>query len=169
MWKIVIAGAKRYQVAEARVGLHGSTPGPNLNPMQGLAERLVEDVTGWAALKARDEDFGAVGWSLGRGTIGHVHVGSGVVDVLFTPAIREQLLREHLAEKHRYQPNSGWVTWCLKNERDFDHARWLLRLSYLRRLARPTRHEGDAAVGRDVSAEVSGLKLSDELRSLVRP
>jgi hypothetical protein len=150
-------------------GARDSASGPKLNAMQGLAERLVEDVTGWPDLKARDEDYGAVGWSLGRGTIGHVHVGSGVVDVLFTRAIRDQLLREHLAEKHRYQPNSGWVTWCLKNERDLDHARWLLRLSYLRRLARPTRHESDAAVVRDVSAEVSRLKLIDELRSLVNP
>lgn len=143
--------------------------GIKLNAVNGLAKRLVEDVRGWPHLHERDEDYGAVGWTLGRGTIGHVHVGSGVVDVLFTRAIRDQLLREHLAEQHRYQPNSGWITFRLKNERDFDHARWLLRLSYLRRLARPTKKEvGEAAV-RGVRAEVSGLKLSDELRSLVGP
>jgi len=94
-------------------------------------------------------------------------VGSGVVDVLFTRAIRDQLLREHLAEQHRYQPNSGWVTWRLKTGRDFDRARWLLRLSYLRRLSRPTQNEVAGAAFRRVKAEVSGLKLSDELRALV--
>ncbi|HXX69109.1 MAG TPA: luciferase family protein [Polyangiaceae bacterium] len=135
--------------------------------MQTLAERLVEDVREWPHLHERKEDYGAVGWSLAKGTIGHVHVGSGVVDVLFTRAIRDQLLREHLAEQHRYQPNSGWVTWRLKTGRDFDRARWLLRLSYLRRLSRPTQNEVAGAAFRRVKAEVSGLKLSDELRALV--
>lgn len=82
--------------------------------MKTLAERLVADVRGWPHLRERPEDYGAVGWTLGRGTIGHVHMGSRVVDVLFTRAIRDQLLRENLAEQHRYQPNSGWVTWRLK-------------------------------------------------------
>jgi Family of unknown function (DUF5519) len=42
------------------------------------------------------------------------------------------LLTEGLAEKHRWVPNSGWVTFHVRNELDLSHALWLMRLSYIR-------------------------------------
>jgi hypothetical protein len=40
-------------------------------------------------------------------------------------------LEEGLAEKHRWVPNSGWVTFRVRSEGDLKHARWLMALSYL--------------------------------------
>jgi hypothetical protein len=41
-------------------------------------------------------------------------------------------LADGLAEEHHWVPNSGWITFRIRSERDFDHAMWLMRLSYLR-------------------------------------
>jgi hypothetical protein len=60
-----------------------------------------------------------------------VHEG-GIVDIPFPRSVRDALLAEGLAEEHRWVPNSGWITFRVRSEADFNHAVWLLRLSYLR-------------------------------------
>jgi len=42
------------------------------------------------------------------------------------------LLADGLAEEHHWVPNSGWITFHVRNEEDLKHALWLMRLSYLR-------------------------------------
>jgi hypothetical protein len=37
-----------------------------------------------------------------------------------------------LAKEHRWVPNSGWITFHVRSDEDLKHARWLMRLSYLR-------------------------------------
>jgi hypothetical protein len=49
-----------------------------------------------------------------------------------TPSFRDELLAEGLAEKHRTCPDSGWITFHVRSDKDVEHAAWLLRLSYLR-------------------------------------
>ena len=60
-----------------------------------------------------------------------MHQG-GMVDIPFPRSVRDALLAEGLAEEHRWVPNSGWITFHVRREEDFNHAVWLLRLSYLR-------------------------------------
>ena len=60
-----------------------------------------------------------------------MHQG-GMVDIPFPRSVRDALLAEGLAEEHRWIPNSGWITFHVRSEEDFNHAVWLLRLSYLR-------------------------------------
>ena len=45
---------------------------------------------------------------------------------------RKNGLAEGLAEEHRWVPNSGWITFHIRSERDLTHALWLTRLSYQR-------------------------------------
>jgi hypothetical protein len=56
----------------------------------------------------------------------------GAVEIPMTPSFRDELLAEGLAEKHRTHPNSGWISFHVRSEKDVEHAAWLLRLSYLR-------------------------------------
>ena len=42
------------------------------------------------------------------------------------------MLAAGLAEQHHGVPNSGWVTFHVRNEEDLSHALWLMRLSYVR-------------------------------------
>lgn len=54
------------------------------------------------------------------------------MDIPFPRSVRDALLDERLAEEHHWVPNSGWVTLRVQSQDEFEHALWLLRLSYLR-------------------------------------
>ena len=94
-------------------------------------EKLEREISSWPEASAHPHRFGGREFLYRRAEIGHAHTG-GVVDIPFPRAIRDELLLEGLAEEHRWVPNSGWVTYHVRGEEDFNHAVWLMRLSYLR-------------------------------------
>jgi hypothetical protein len=67
----------------------------------------------------------------GQSEVGHVHFW-GDVDILYPHPIRDFLLEQNLAERHRWVPYSGWTTFRIRGGEDVQHAIWLMRLSYLR-------------------------------------
>lgn len=99
--------------------------------MQGHLEKLEGEVTAWSDVSVHPHRFGGTEFRFGSAEIGHVHIG-GIVDIPFTRPVHDALLSEGLAEQHRWVPNSGWVTFRIRNNQDINHALWLMRLSYLR-------------------------------------
>ena len=92
-----------------------------------------------------------------------MHAG-GIVDIPFPRSIRDVLLAKGLAEEHPWVPNSGWITFRVRNEQDLRHALWLMRLSYLRYLLRT------AANPRELfEQESKRLRLSPQFKSLLGP
>ena len=85
----------------------------------------------WPEVSVHPHRFGAREFRFRSAEIGHVHPG-GVVDIPFPRALRDALLDEGLAEEHRWVPNSGWITYRIRDGWDLQRALWLLRLSYLR-------------------------------------
>jgi len=53
-----------------------------------------------------------------------------MVDIPFPRPVRDALLAEGLTEEHRWVPDSGWITFHVRSEEDFNHAVWLLRTSF---------------------------------------
>jgi len=94
-------------------------------------EKFGREILSWPEVSARPHRFGGREFQYRSAEIGHAHTG-GMVDIPFPRSIRDELLAEGLAEEHRWVPNSGWVTYHVRGEEDFDHAVWLMRLSYLR-------------------------------------
>ena len=94
-------------------------------------QQLEQLVSSWAEVSIHPHRFGGREFRFRAAEIGHVHNG-GIVDIPFPRSIRDALLDERLAEAHRWVPNSGWITLRIRSEQDFDHALWLMRLSYLR-------------------------------------
>jgi len=94
-------------------------------------EKFEREILSWPEVSARPHRFGGREFQYRSAEIGHAHTG-GMVDIPFPRSIRDELLAEGLAEEHRWVPNSGWVTYHVRGEEDFDHAVWLMRLSYLR-------------------------------------
>jgi hypothetical protein len=90
-----------------------------------------------------------------------VHDG-GIIDIPFPRSVRDSLLTEGLAEEHRWVPNSGWVTFRVRSDRDIEHAIWLMRLSYFRYALKA------AADPREMFAESSReLQLTARFKSLL--
>jgi hypothetical protein len=94
-------------------------------------KRLEEEVSAWPQISVHAHRFGGREFRFGSAEVGHVHEG-GIVDIPFPRSVRDALLAEGLAKEHRWVPNSGWITFRVRSEADFNHAVWLLRLSYLR-------------------------------------
>ena len=94
--------------------------------------KTLEDVvSGWPRISVQPHRFGGREFLFGAAEVGHVHA-NGIVDIPFTRPVHDLLLAEDLAEQHRWVPNSGWITFRMRNELDLAHALWLMRLSYLR-------------------------------------
>jgi Family of unknown function (DUF5519) len=91
-------------------------------------KKLEEEVSEWEDIKVHPHRFGGREFLFGRAEVGHVHIG-GIVDIPFPRSVRDALIAKGLAEEHRWVPDSGWITFRVRREQDFSHARWLLRLS----------------------------------------
>jgi Family of unknown function (DUF5519) len=91
---------------------------------------LVEQVSAWQGVLARDHRFGGVEFRLGKREIAHVHA-FGIVDIPFTVKIRDALVRSGKAQRHHWLPDSGWTTIRVE-EHGSGNALKSLRLSYLR-------------------------------------
>lgn len=94
-------------------------------------KKLEDELSTWPNISVHEHRFGGREFRFGRAEVGHVHTG-GIVDIPFPRAAHDALLAHGLAQEHRWVPDSGWVSFRIGSEQDFDHALWLLRLSYLR-------------------------------------
>lgn len=94
-------------------------------------DRLEQELSSWPGVSTHPHSFGGTEFRFKAAEIGHIHP-DGVVDIPFPRSVRDTLLAEGLAQEHRWVPNSGWITFQIRDEDDFKHAIWLMRLSYLR-------------------------------------
>ena len=94
-------------------------------------EQLEQEVSSWAEISVHPHRFGGREFRFRAAEIGHIHKG-GLVDIPFPRSVHDELLKNGLAEEHRWVPNSGWITFRITGKHDLDHALWLMRLSYLR-------------------------------------
>jgi hypothetical protein len=92
---------------------------------------LKEEVSSWEGVSVHPHQFAAQEYRYGRAEVGHVHFW-GDVDIPYPLPIRDFLLEQNLAERHRWIPDSGWTTFRIRDDQDVPHAIWLMRLSYLR-------------------------------------
>jgi hypothetical protein len=94
-------------------------------------KKLEDEVSGWTNVCVHPHRFGGMEFQFGDAEVGHVHT-NGIVDIPFPRPVRDVLLAQGLAEEHHWVPNSGWITFRMRGEKDLTHALWLMRLSYLR-------------------------------------
>jgi len=124
---------------------------------------LEAEISQWPNISVRPHRFSAREFLFGKAEVGHIHLG-GVVDIPFTRPIHDMLLTEGLAERHRFVPNSGWITFRVRAEQDLKHALWLMRLSYLRYLLK-----SDPNPRRLFEQESERLNLNSQFKSLLEP
>jgi hypothetical protein len=92
---------------------------------------LEDEISAWPHISVRSHRFGGREFRFGSAELGHMHE-LGVLDIPFPRPHRDALLAEGLAEEHHWVPNSGWISFHVRNAEDFQHAVWLMRLAYLR-------------------------------------
>jgi hypothetical protein len=107
--------------------------------MQEKMKALVEVVSAWPGVSIHEHQFDGLEFRVDGREIGHIH-WFGIVDIPFTVRVRDALIHAGRGERHHWLPESGWTT-VRVSERWTGNARELLRLSYLRVVAKGTDEE----------------------------
>jgi len=83
----------------------------------------------WDGTSQHEHRFGGIEFRLGNRELGHLH-GESLLDIPFPLSVRNDLVSAGQAEQHHVLPQSGWVSFRIRNEEDIDRATSLLRRSY---------------------------------------
>ncbi len=131
---------------------------------KNIVNELSKRVGEWEHIEIGPHRFGGVEFNVDTAEVGHVHIG-GVVDILFSRAIRDQLVTEGLANQHHILPDTGWISFTVRSEEDLEHAVWLLRLSYLQKCV--LQLQGFSWDMPAIQAELDILRVSVGLREVL--
>ncbi len=94
----------------------------------GAGDTIHRMVMTWPGVTAHAHRFGGTEYRLGRRELGHVH-GDFQIDVPFPRRVRDQLVEAGLASAHHILPQSGWISFYLREAGDVNRAIDLLRQS----------------------------------------
>src|SRR5260370_21572916 len=92
-------------------------------------EALQQAAVGGRGVRAGPDRFGGTEYRLGKRELGHVH-GDYLIDIPFPKPVRNELVAAGLAEPHHVLPQSGWISFYLRDANDTERAIGLLRRSY---------------------------------------
>lgn len=97
--------------------------------VRGAQERITSVVTAWDGVSARPHRFGGVEYVIGRLEIGHIH-GDHLVDIPFPKKVRDEIVAAGRAQPHHILPETGWVSFYLRQEEDVEKAIALLEENF---------------------------------------
>lgn len=95
------------------------------NAQKTITERLME----WEGVSTAPHRFGGLEYRLGTRELGHIH-GDHLLDIPFPKKVRDEIVNDGLARPHHILPETGWVSFYLREESDTEKAIQLLRRSY---------------------------------------
>jgi hypothetical protein len=73
--------------------------------------------------------FGGIEFRYQSKELGHLH-GEKLADLPFPKKIRDELVQTNIAKPHHVLPNSGWVSFPIKNEDDIPTLLKLFHMQY---------------------------------------
>jgi hypothetical protein len=97
--------------------------------VKGAQDRITKAVTAWEGVSVKPHRFGGVEYAIGKREIGHIH-GDHLVDIPFPKKVRDEIVAAGRAEPHHILPETGWVSFYLREEEDVDKAIELLRENF---------------------------------------
>jgi hypothetical protein len=98
-------------------------------PIRGASKQIVETLLTWEGMEAHPHRFGGKEFRIGRREIGHIH-GDALVDIPFPKKIRDEIVAAGEAKPHHILPESGWVSFYMREEGDVERAIALFKRSY---------------------------------------
>ena len=98
-------------------------------PVPNAQKIITENLLEWEGVSVAPHRFGGVEYRLGGRELGHIH-GDHLVDIPFPKKERDKIVEGGLAEPHHILPQTGWVSFYLRENGDIEKAIELLRRSY---------------------------------------
>ena len=97
--------------------------------VRGASKQIVDTLLTWQGIETHLHRFGGTEFRIGKREIGHIH-GDSLVDIPFPKKIRDEIVAAKEAEPHHILPETGWVSFYLREEADVERAIALLKRSY---------------------------------------
>lgn len=97
--------------------------------VKGASSTIKETLLSWPQVEAHPHQFGGTEYRIGKREIGHIH-GDWLVDIPFPTKVRDEIVAAGRAEPHHILPESGWISFYLREAGDVDKAIALFRDSY---------------------------------------
>lgn len=97
--------------------------------VQGAAQKISEQISLWDGVSQHAHRFGGLEFRLGKRELGHIH-GDYMLDIPFPIRVRDEIVGLGLAQPHHLLPESGWISYYIKEPQDVQQAINLLRRSY---------------------------------------
>jgi hypothetical protein len=94
-----------------------------------ITAQIAREVAGWDGVTVAPHRFGGIEFLVGRRELGHLH-GHHLADLPFPVRVREQLVADAKAEPHHILPESGWVSFVIRDASDVPAVIALFRLNY---------------------------------------
>jgi hypothetical protein len=91
--------------------------------------QITQAALSWPGVSTHTHRFGGVEYRLGRRELGHIH-GDHLVDIPFPSRVRDEIVAAGQARPHHILPESGWVSFYVREPGDIQRAIDLLRRSY---------------------------------------
>ena len=97
--------------------------------VRGAQAKITEAAASWPGVTVQPHRFGGVEYVIGKREIGHIH-GDQLVDIPFPKKVRDAIVAAGRAQPHHVLPETGWVSFYLRQESDVEQAIALLQESY---------------------------------------
>jgi predicted DNA-binding protein (MmcQ/YjbR family) len=97
--------------------------------VRGASKQIIDTLLTWEGMETHPHRFGGTEFRMGRREIGHIH-GDYLVDIPFPKRIRDEIVAAKVAEPHHILPETGWISFYLREEGDIAKAIDLLKRSY---------------------------------------
>lgn len=98
-------------------------------PIRGASKQIADILLTWEGIESHPHRFGGMEFRIGKREVGHIH-GDSLVDIPFPKKIRDEIVAVGEASPHHVLPESGWVSFYLKEGGDIKRAIDLLKRSY---------------------------------------
>ena len=95
----------------------------------GASKQIVDILLTWEGMEAHPHRFGGTEFRIGKREIGHIH-GDSLVDIPFPKKVRDEIVAAGEAQPHHILPETGWVSFYLREDGDIARALALLKRSY---------------------------------------
>lgn len=97
--------------------------------VKGAQDVITKAATSWDGVTVAPHRFGGVEYVIGKREIGHIH-GDHMVDIPFPKKVRDKIVAAGRAQPHHILPETGWVSFYLRQDNDVEKAITLLHKSY---------------------------------------
>lgn len=126
-----------YRVGATRLAKAELLDDPDGSPLQlekimsvrGASKQIVDTLLTWEGIAAHPHRFGGTEFRIGKREIGHIH-GDSLVDIPFPKKVRDEIVTAGEANPHHILPETGWISFYLREEGDIKRAIDLLNRSY---------------------------------------